>query len=322
MMKLFWVISIVLLAGIFSGCKNNSDLRGDATLAGTLYFKNTLDGLPDSSVAAGVTLYIQYQSVGTASYLYAAKTGPDGKFLFSNLVSGKAYIIFTNVDTFGIVYTAMQVYKAGLDNITLTLAPLANATNGFVVVVKDYLHMPVGNFPVYGFGSQSQADYNDSAGATYPMITDVYGYVYRFNIGSGWYYLNAAGIIDNLSVKGRDSFFVPPNQVHYDSLILDTAVNGFEVTAVDPQQGPVANLPMYVFNSPSAFMADTTTGYAFLLQTNVYGAAELLNIQPGTYYVKAWDTVGHIIYGGKDTIIVGKSGMTVNTFNLQVYPVP
>jgi hypothetical protein len=317
--KTIYSISIVvaILATYATGCKNKSDLRGDATIAGTLYFVNALDGLTDSSVVPNATLYIQDAKVGTASYLYAAQTDGNGKFLFSNLVKGKAYNVFTTVDTFGISYTAIAVITATADNIVLNLSPVTKATNGFIVQLKDPLHMPVGDFPVYGFNSQSLADYNDSSGAIFPMATDMYGYVYRFNIAPGWYYLNANGVLDNIAVSGRDSFMVPASQVIQDSLVLDTAVNGFQLTAVDPQLGPVADLPLYVFNSLTLFTADTTVGYAFQLTTNAYGAAELLNIQPGTYYIKAWDTIGHVIINGKDTIMVGKTGIVTNTFSLQ-----
>jgi hypothetical protein len=315
-------IVVVILATYASGCKNKSDLRGDATIAGTLYFVNTLDGLTDSSVVPNATLYIQDATVGTASYLYAAQTDANGRFLFSNLVKAKAYNVFTTLDTFGISYTAIAVVTPIADNITLNLSPVTNATNGFIVRLKDPLHMPVGVFPVYGFNSQSLADYNDSSGAIFPMITDIYGYVYRFNIAPGWYYLNAKGVLDNIAVSGRDSFLVPASQVIQDSLVLDTAVNGFQLRAVDPQQGPVAGLPLYVFNSSALFTADTTVGYVFRLTTNGYGVAELLNIQAGTYYIKAWDTIGHVIVNGKDTVTVRKTGIVTNTFGLQATPIP
>lgn len=319
-MKVIFYLLFIALAGLAS-C-HNGDLQGDATLAGTLYFKDTLVGPQDSVPVAGATLYIQYASRGTSSYLYPATTRSDGTFEFSNLNKDQSYVIFTRVDTFGILYTAQRIVSGGASNISMTLMPVDSATNGFIVLLEDPSLAPVGNFPVYGFTSETSADYNDTSRAQYPMMTNLAGYCFRFNIQSGWYYMNASGVLNNLTVSGRDSFFVPPNKVVPETLVLDTAVNGFTVTALDPQQTPVTGIPLYVYATASIAAKDTTTYYTYLLVTNAYGVTEQLNIKPGTYYINAWDTLGHVILWGKDTVQVGKTGITSNTFNLQVKSLP
>lgn len=316
MAKRIFILPCLFLLIVIS-CKNNSDLKGDSILAGTLYFKDSLDKVPDSNVLANTKLYIQYQDHSISSYLYSTTTGPDGKFIFNNLIDGKSYWIFTTLDTLGLSLQVSQAFVAGNNSIHITVTPVSSAQNGFIVQLQDPFHSPLANFPIYVFNSQSLADYNDSAGSIFSLRTDLYGYAYRFNLTPCTYYLNAKNAINNLMLQGRDSFVVATKGLIDTTMVLDSAKNGFSVLALDPLNTPVANCQLYVFNSLILSDSNLSAGSIFTLQTNNYGVAQKFNLQTGTYYVNAYDSVGKVVLSGKDTILVNQSGITGATLKLK-----
>jgi hypothetical protein len=308
----YYIIIVALSLLLLFNCKNNGDLGGNAILGGTLYYKNTIDGLPDSSVLPNTILYLQYASQGTSSYLYATKTGPDGKFLFSNLTASKSYWIFTTVDTMGLTFTVQQIFKAGVDTLALTITPVNLAQNGFIVQLFDPLNAPLANIPLYCFNSQTLADNNDSAGNIFSLKTDASGNAWKFNLPPGMYYVNAYGTVNNMVFQARDSFMVS-DTVFRGKLTADTATNGFSLQVLDSLNTPLPGCSLYVFNSLLLSDSNLSAGSILTLQTNAYGVAQTFDLQKGSYYVNAYDSVGKLVLSGKDTIAISSTGITGST---------
>ncbi len=305
---------------VVTTCKNNSDLKGDKVLAGTLYFINIADGISDTDLVANAKIFIQYASVGTSSYLYSTNTGPDGKFLFSNLSGKKQYIIFTIADTLGASFTLVDSPSIGTENLNIYFTPQNYATNGFSIHVVDTLSSPVANFGLFVFNSATLASDNDSAGSIFELKTDIYGNAYRYNLQPGTYYVNAGGIVGNTMLEKKISFPVTATGVANETMILDSAQNGFNLLITDSLNTPVANCRLFVFNSAMLAASNDSIGNIFQLQSDIYGRAAKYDLNPGVYYVNVHDSVGNIVLGMKDSVTVQINGITDSTIRLMRLP--
>ncbi len=212
---------LLILSFYLSACKNDSDLRGDAIIAGTVYLKNITLTATDSTKLANTKLYVQTQNAGVNSYLYSTTSANDGSFIFSNLIKGNRYWIFGSLDSMGLTYSLNTLVVAGTSDLIVSLTDtLSDTTNEMKILVLDSANSPVANFNVYVFNSKVLAAGNDSAGSIFQLISNSYGIASVTNIQAGIYYLNAKDSIGNILLSGRDTVPIGTFGIFNDTLRL------------------------------------------------------------------------------------------------------
>jgi len=212
---------LLILLFLLTACKNDSDLRGDAIIAGTVYLKNITLTSVDSTKLANTKLYVQTENAGVNSYLYSTTSAGDGSFIFSNLIKGKSYWIFGSLDSAGITYSLQTLIVAGTANVTVSFTDtLSDTTNEMKILVLDSANSPVANFNIYVFNSKVLAAGNDSAGSIFQLKSDNYGIASVMNIHSGVYFLNAKDSVGNLLLSGRDTVTIGSSGIFNDTLRL------------------------------------------------------------------------------------------------------
>jgi hypothetical protein len=195
----------------------------------------------------------------------------------------------------------------------------SNVTNvqltGYAYVhdtLNSNLPLPMALQPVFVYKG------TDTTGYILQGMTDTAGY---FSLP---YFSGQAGIVATRFTNNETEFtgranIVTGNKAYVSATlqVYPVYLNGMAVIITDPFGGPVSNYPLRVYTSKAAAILDEQP-YAFAnISTALNGRYTKYNINAGTYYITAIDTVGGTTPMLIDSIIVKKGGPSFKTVKLK-----
>ncbi len=311
---------IIILSSLFfiAACEleNNitDDLKGDATIAGQLSYRDTLSGNGEIGPLGGKKVYISYPDGDSLNYIYHVLTDSKGNFTFKRLNPGEQYLVFFSDSVAGVRFSVYDTVTAPQDKLELIAYNDAFRQSAMLLYVVNAQGEPLKDVETGLFNNKEVFDSDTTNNLSIKKEkTDQYGRVVFYNFKAGKYYIRAKTSNEAGLISGEKTVEFTGSGIRKDTIFLQTSPvvkNTLQVRTVDEAGNILPKIKVCTFNNPLLFGADACEGSMRSDSTGADGMLKINNPLPGNYYLYAKTTQNNTDYVGKATVTSGENGTT------------